>query len=222
MLVRVSRSRAMPVGDRRSTSPRFNADRRYAVRSSEIGRAALLVRVSRSRAMPVGDRRSTSPRFNADRRYAVRSSEIGGAQRCWCGFRAHARCRSETGAPARRYAIRRSRDWRGARCWCGFARAHRRSTCIFNAELRLVIGTHVERGATAMTNRLGRVSPLTRAAGAQGRSIGRVLPPSWGSAGRSPDGAPTPSRTTRVCPVGDARCRSEAPTGRTGRRSMSA
>ena len=47
-----------------------------------------------------------SPRFNADRRYAVRSSEIRGAQRCWCGFRAPARCRSETGAPCPRDSAR--------------------------------------------------------------------------------------------------------------------
>ena len=56
------------------------------------------------------DRRSAfpepSPRFNADRRYAVRSSEIRGAQRCWCGFRAPARCRSETGAPCPRDSAR--------------------------------------------------------------------------------------------------------------------
>ena len=60
----------MPVGDRRSTL--------------DWRGAASLVRVSRSRAMPVGDRRST-----LDWR----------GQRRWCGFRAPARCRSETGAP---------------------------------------------------------------------------------------------------------------------------
>ena len=43
--MRVSRSRAMPVGDRRSTV--------------RLAWPALLVRVSRSRAMPVRDRRST-------------------------------------------------------------------------------------------------------------------------------------------------------------------
>ena len=45
---------------------------------------ASLVRVSRSRAMPVGDRRSTGDWRGQRRR---------------CGFRAPARCRSETGAP---------------------------------------------------------------------------------------------------------------------------
>ena len=74
--VRVSRSRAMPVGDRRST-----------VRLAGPASSAL---VSRSRAMPVGDRRS--------------SREIGGASvvgdwRAALSFRAPARCRSETGAP---------------------------------------------------------------------------------------------------------------------------
>ena len=48
---------------------------------------ASLVQVSRSRAMPVGDRRSSS-------------CCVGWGRRHWCGFRAPARCRSETGAPA--------------------------------------------------------------------------------------------------------------------------
>ena len=107
--VRVSRSRAMPVGDRRSTgrrcgfraparcrsetgAPRVvgagfalprDAGRRPASTGSELSRSRAIhglvgSRVSRSRAMPVGDRRSTGRR---------------------CGFRAPARCRSETGAP---------------------------------------------------------------------------------------------------------------------------
>ena len=51
-------------------------------------------------AMPVGDRRSKpSPRFNADRRYAARRPSHWRGQRHRCGFRAPARCRSETGAP---------------------------------------------------------------------------------------------------------------------------
>ena len=59
---------------------------------------ALLGRVSRFRAMPVGDRRSS----DAGRRPPpgeLASAPCGG-RRCWGGFRAHARCRSETGAPA--------------------------------------------------------------------------------------------------------------------------
>ena len=65
--------------------------------------AALVVRVSRSRAMPVGDRRSRG-------------------RRCWGGFRAYARCRSETGAPgaASLGRVSRSRAIGGGRCWGGF------------------------------------------------------------------------------------------------------
>ena len=47
--------------------------------------------VSRSRAMPVGDRRSKPSRL---------SLRGFGKGRKWCRFRAPARCRSETGAPA--------------------------------------------------------------------------------------------------------------------------
>ena len=67
------------------------ASRQYVVRPPPAGGA------DRRSAFP-----EPSPRFNADRRCAVRSNEIGGAQRCWCGFRAPARCRSETGAPCLR------------------------------------------------------------------------------------------------------------------------
>ena len=145
---RVSRSRAMPVGDRRSAFswlamrdlaarraavPGFalprDAGRRPALRFFAVGdarsrcasrsgagfraparcrsetgaplfrgwrsaisrRVAQRCRVSRSRAMPVGDRRSAFSRL-AIRDLAARRSS--GA-----GFRAPARCRSETGAP---------------------------------------------------------------------------------------------------------------------------
>ena len=40
-----------------------------------------------------------SARFCAGGDAWVRGREIGGGRRCWGGFRAHARCRSETGAP---------------------------------------------------------------------------------------------------------------------------
>ena len=94
----VSRSRAMPVGDRRSKRCRrwFRAPARCRSETGapsvvgagfalprDAGRRpalqALSALVSRSRAMPVGDRRS---------------------KRCRRWFRAPARCRSETGAPS--------------------------------------------------------------------------------------------------------------------------
>ena len=100
----------------------------------------LLVRVSRSRAMPVGDRRSTVrlawrsvvgagfalPR-DAGRRPA---RSIGVAQRCWCGFRAPARCgarcwwrfrrsRVDCGGAGRRPALHREIGV-AQRRWCGF------------------------------------------------------------------------------------------------------
>ena len=81
-----------------------------------------VVQVSRSRAMPVGDRRSGRPRVrsaasakagsgagfalprDAGRRPALQPSPRSfrgfGKGRKWCRFRAPARCRSETGAPA--------------------------------------------------------------------------------------------------------------------------
>ena len=114
----VSRSRAMPVGDRRS---------RRVGHSRWLG-AVLSVLVSRSRAMPVGDRRSKEggafalagrgvvgagfalPRdagrrpppgelASAPRGCGIR---VGWAQCCRGWFRAPARCRSETGWPALR------------------------------------------------------------------------------------------------------------------------
>ena len=54
-------------------------------------------RVSRSRAMPVGDRRSSRPRACSPS--AARGTHVGRGQRHRRGFRAPARCRSETGAP---------------------------------------------------------------------------------------------------------------------------
>ena len=127
---RVSRSRAMPVGDRRSSRP--GACSRSVVRGthgggrerhrrgfraparcrSETGapawrscwqERASLVLVSRFRAMPVGDRRSSRPRACSPS--VVRGTHAGGMERHRRGFRASARCRSETGAPA----------WRS--CW---------------------------------------------------------------------------------------------------------
>ena len=55
-------------------------------------------RVSRSRAMPVGDRRSSRPRACSPS--AVRGTHAGRMERDRYWFRAPARCRSETGAPA--------------------------------------------------------------------------------------------------------------------------
>ena len=99
---RVSRSRAMPVGDRRSRPSR----RLFSVcgaRHSRWREGTSSARVSRSRAMPVGDRRSSRPRACSPS--VVRGTHGGGRERHRRGFRASARCRSETGAPA----------WRS--CW---------------------------------------------------------------------------------------------------------
>ena len=93
---RVSRFRAMPVGDRRS----WPCPRLFSVcgaRHSRWRDGALSVLVSRSRAMPVGDRRSSRP--GACSRSVVRGTHGGGRERHRRGFRASARCRSETGAP---------------------------------------------------------------------------------------------------------------------------
>ena len=81
----VSRFRAMPVRDRRST--------------------ALLVLVSRFRAMVVGGWRGVAlsalvSRFRAMAGQRPPPGELAGApRRCWCWFRAFARWRSEAGAP---------------------------------------------------------------------------------------------------------------------------
>ena len=75
LLGRVSRSRAMPVGDRRSMGGVVGAGfalPRDAGRRPALQGAASVGRVSRCRAMPVGDRRSRG-------------------RRRWGGFRAHAR-----------------------------------------------------------------------------------------------------------------------------------
>ena len=81
-VAQVSRSRAMPVGDRRSKPSRRIVPR--------LRQRQEVVQVSRSRAMPVGDRRSSRPAL----------SFCGfGKGRKWRRFRAPARCRSETGAP---------------------------------------------------------------------------------------------------------------------------
>ena len=117
----VSRSRAMPVRDRRSKRCRrwFRAPARCRSETGapsvvgagfalprDAGRRpalqALSALVSRSRAMPVGDRRSKRCRrwFRAPARCR---SETGGdrrSKRCRRWFRAPARCRSETGAPS--------------------------------------------------------------------------------------------------------------------------
>ena len=131
LLVRVSRSRAMPVGDRRSML--------YAIRRSRGSRVglhfhskggaaltlagvALLGRVSRSRAIVGGvvgagfaltRDAGRRPALHAVRHPALEGfargaafsqqgwcgTHVGGGRRCWGGFRAAARCRSETGAP---------------------------------------------------------------------------------------------------------------------------
>ena len=133
-LALVSRFRAMPVGDRRSSPALFHNRRRWQGAAS----SAL---VSRFRAMPVGDRRSSRalsqsltlagggvigagfalPR-DAGRRPALQPRsfaipDVGRGRRHRRWFRAPARCRSETGAPApRSFTIgdvgRGRRHWR--------------------------------------------------------------------------------------------------------------
>ena len=123
LLGRVSRSRAMPVRDRRSRRRWWCGFRAHARCRSETGapggvggagfalprdagrrpalQAALVGRVSRCRAMPVGDRRSWGgvggAGFALPRDAGRRPALLG--RRRWGGFRAAARCRSETGAP---------------------------------------------------------------------------------------------------------------------------
>ena len=87
---RVSRSRAMPVGDRRSAFLVSRLAMRDASLPPRVAQRCRC-RVSRSRAMPVGDRRSAFSRL-AMRDLAARRAAVP-------GFRAPARCRSETGAP---------------------------------------------------------------------------------------------------------------------------
>ena len=83
---RVSRSRAMPVGDRRS------AFSRLAMRDLAARRAAVP-----GFALPRDAGRRPALRF-----FAVGDARSRGASRSGAGFRAPARCRSETGAPVLR------------------------------------------------------------------------------------------------------------------------
>ena len=77
---------------RRAAPSRPRAFSRLAMRDLAARRAAALV--SRSRAMPVGDRRSSPRAFS---RLAMR--DLAARRAAVRGFRAPARCRSETGAP---------------------------------------------------------------------------------------------------------------------------
>ena len=146
---RVSRSRAMPVGDRRSAFSRL-AIRDLAARRAAVPGFALPRDAGRRPALrlfAVGDARSrgasrSGAGFRAPARcrsetgaplFAVGDARSRGASRSGAGFRAPARCRSETGAPlfrGWRYAI----SLRGAqRCRVSRSRAmpvgDRRSAC---------------------------------------------------------------------------------------------
>ena len=113
----VSRSRAMPVGDRRS--------RRRACSRLAMGDAAVTLAwrsvVGAGFALPRDAGRR--PALQVPRLFAVGDArcgnQVGRAQRHRCWFRAAARCRSETGAPIPalvrgwRCAMRQSR-WQGA------------------------------------------------------------------------------------------------------------
>ena len=114
---RVSRSRAMPVGDRRSTRKRRGPGERWrhpvrgGVRHALWHGAVSCALVSRSRAMPVRDRRSTRKRCG---------THFGMAQCHARWFRAPARCRSETGAPCPRKKGAGPKA-RPPRCWVEIA-----------------------------------------------------------------------------------------------------
>ena len=152
-----------------------------------------------------------SPRFNADRRYAVRSSEIGRAQRCWCGFRASARCRSETGAPSL-YAIL---------VWAAYLAERAKTMAANSVRCPRDRGESVKGGPpppfhkSTMTN---RNSP-PRAAGAQGSFDCRREAPGGPRTGPQLQAELRPKAIPDQGPVRgplDPDCRSEAPTGRTG------
>ena len=102
---RVSRSRAMPVGDRRSSRPRACSP--SAVRGTHAGR---MERHRRGFRAPARCRSETGApgRARACSRSVVRGTHAGGMERHRRGFRASARCRSETGAPGRARACSRS------------------------------------------------------------------------------------------------------------------
>ena len=102
---RVSRSRAMPVGDRRSSRP--GACSRSVVHGTHAGR---MERHRRGFRAPARCRSETGApgRARACSPSAVRGTQAGRAQRHRRGFRAPARCRSETGAPGRARACSRS------------------------------------------------------------------------------------------------------------------
>ena len=102
---RVSRSRAMPVGDRRSSRP--GACSRSVVRGTHAGR---MERHRRGFRAPARCRSETGApgRARACSPSAVRGTHAGRMERHRRGFRAPARCRSETGAPGRARACSRS------------------------------------------------------------------------------------------------------------------
>ena len=132
---------------------------RDAGRRPALHGAASLGRVSRSRAMPVGDRRSWG--------------SVAG------GFRAHARCRSETGAPlSPRFNanFRARKKQMAANLW--FAAGD--------------FGGKCERGDSPLSQDGNDQSELAAARRRRAREF--RLPAR--SAGRTPDGAPNPSRTT--------------------------
>ena len=225
-----------------------------AFRSKYTRYSSLTRLVSRTPTGRTG-RRSMSPRFCADRRYAVRSSEMGGAQRCWCGFRAPARCRSETGAPCPRdstqigdtpfaavrlagrsvvgagFALPRDAGRRPAlhvpAILRGWRTAERAKTMAANSvRCPRDRGESVKGGLpppfhkSTMTN---RNSP-PRAAGAQGSFDCRREAPGGPRTGPQLQLELRPKAIPDHGPVRgplDPDCRSEAPTGRTGQRSMS-
>ncbi len=101
----VSRSRAMPVGDRRSSRPRACSP--SVVHGTHAGR---MERHRRGFRAPARCRSEVGVprRPRACSRSVVRGTHAGGMERHRRGFRAPARCRSETGAPGRARACSRS------------------------------------------------------------------------------------------------------------------
>ena len=104
-LALVSRFRAMPVGDRRSSRPRALSQSLTLAGGGVIGAGFALPR-------DAGRRPALQP---SPRSFAI--PDVGRGRRHWRWFRASARCRSETGAPApRSFTIgdvgRGRRHWR--------------------------------------------------------------------------------------------------------------
>ena len=89
---------AVPTRGRRSLACRAISPSGVRAETGVIPTVGVWAAAALRAAVPVGDRRSSRPR--ACSRSAVRGTHAGGTERHRSLFRAPARCRSETGAPA--------------------------------------------------------------------------------------------------------------------------